>query len=132
MAHLISFKTAKFDVSKETPNPINPIAGQSVLSWLRDELATSQYQATGPDAEDWGWYLEVVGSGGTYLVGASADADASDPVVEWIIQVHKHRSSTEKLLGRNKMAPDDPLSVVIEQIVRSDTGIEDVSVEREP
>lgn len=132
MAHLISFKTAKFDVTKETPNPINPIAGQSVLSWLRDELANAQYQATGPDAEDWGWYLDVVGSGGTYMIGASADADASDPVVEWIIQVHKTRSPTEKLLGRNKMAPDDPLSTLIEQIVRSDTRIEDVSVEKEP
>jgi hypothetical protein len=76
--------------------------------------------------------LDVTGPGGTYLVGASADADASDPVAEWIIQVHKNRSPTEKLLGRNKMGPDDPLSTLIEQIVRSDTGIEDVSVEREP
>jgi hypothetical protein len=132
MAHLISFKTKRFDVSKESPNPVNPIAGQSVLSWLRDELVARQYQATGPDAEDWGWYLDVAGPGGTYLVGASADADGSGPVVEWIIQVHKSRSTTEKLLGRNKMMPDDALSALIERLVRSDTGIEDVSVEREP
>ena len=34
MAHIISFTTDRFDVSGERPNPINPIAGQSVLLWL--------------------------------------------------------------------------------------------------
>ena len=31
MPHLISFTTKNFDASKETPNPINPIAGETVL-----------------------------------------------------------------------------------------------------
>jgi len=39
MAHVVSFRTSKFDVRTETPNPINPIAGQGVLRWLRLELA---------------------------------------------------------------------------------------------
>jgi len=131
MAHIVSFRSSKFDVSAETPNPINPIAGQSVLTWLRAELAKAQYTATEPDTEDWGWYIDVKGNDGSYLVGASADADASTPDVEWVVQVHRHRSMSDKLFGRNKMAPDDPLAALIERIVPGDSQISDVSVERE-
>jgi hypothetical protein len=38
MAHLITFTSSQFDVSVETPNPINPIAGEGVLKWLREKL----------------------------------------------------------------------------------------------
>ena len=131
MAHIISFRSRKFDVTTETPNPTNPIAGQSVLRWLRAELATSPYTATEPDTEDWGWYMDVTGNDATYLVGASADADGSTPEVEWVIQVHKHRSMKDKLLGRNTMTVDDSLAALIERIIRADTQMSDVSVERE-
>ena len=131
MAHVVSFRSSKFDVSAETPNPINPIAGQSVLTWLRAELAKAQYTATEPDTEDWGWYIDVTGNDGSYLVGASADADGSTPNVEWVIQVHKHRSFTDKVFGRNKMAADDSLAALIERIVRADPQISEVSVDRE-
>jgi hypothetical protein len=131
MAHIISFRTRKFDVTKETPNPTNPIAGQSVLRWLGAELATSHYTATEPDTEDWGWYIDVTGNDGSYLVGASADVDGATPDVEWVIQVHRHRSMKDKLLGRNKMAMDDALVALIERIVRAEPQISDVSVERE-
>lgn len=131
MAHVISFRTGKFDVTRETPNPINPIAGQSVLRWLRAELAKAQYMATEPDTEDWGWYIDVTGNDGSYLVGASADADGSTPEVEWVIQVHRHRSMKDKLLGRNTMAIDDALVALIERILRGDSQISEVSVDRE-
>jgi hypothetical protein len=131
MAHVSSFRTRKFDVTAETPNPINPIAGQSVLRWLRAELAKSQFSATEPDTEDWGWYMDVTGNDGSYLVGASADADGSTPDVEWVIQVHRHRSMKDKLLGRHTLAVDDPVVALIERIVRADPQISDVAVERE-
>jgi hypothetical protein len=131
MAHIVSFRTSKFDVSAETPNPINPIAGQSVLKWLRAELAKAHYTATEPDTEDWGWYMDVTGSDGSYLVGASADADGSTSDVEWVVQVHKHRSISDKLFGRNKMAEDDPLMAIIERVMSGDPQIADVSIERE-
>jgi hypothetical protein len=130
MAHVISFRTSKFDVTGEDPNPTNPIAGQSVLRWLGAELAKARYTATEPDTEDWGWYIDVTGEHASYLVGASADADGSTPDVEWVIQVHKHRSLKDKLLGRNTMTADDPLAAVIERIVRADPHISEVSVER--
>lgn len=131
MAHLISFTTARFDVSAERPNSINPIAGQSVLRWLRDELLRAQYRVTEPDTEDWGWYIEVESADASYLVGASADASDPTATVEWVVQVHKNRSMMDKVLGRNKMAADDPLFALIERIVRGDSSIEQVSVTRD-
>jgi hypothetical protein len=131
MAHVISFKTSKFDVSTETPNPKNPIAGQSVLKWLRKELAKANYESTEPDTEDWGCYIGVEGSDGSYLVGASADADGASPI-EWVIQVHRARSLKDKLFGTNKTAAGDPLAAEIERILQADTEILDLSVDREP
>ena len=129
-AHVVSFRTSRFDVRSETPNPINPIAGESVLNWLRSELAKADYAATEPGTEDWGWYVDVRGNGASYLVGASADAESATPDIEWIVQVHKHRSLKEKILGQNKMAVDDPLVLLIESIVRSDPQMFEVSIDR--
>ena len=128
MALLISFTTDRFDVSAEKPNPINPIAGQAVLLWLREELERAQYRVTEPDTEDWGWYICVERADASYLVGASADAAEPTPTVEWVVQVHKDRSMTDKVLGRNKMAADDPLFTLIEQVVRRDSRNQQVSV----
>jgi hypothetical protein len=130
MASLISFRTARFDISKEMPNPINPIAGEGVLNWLREELAKARYESTVPSTEDWGWYIDVVGSGASYLVGASGETEGSLPDRDWIVQVHKKRSLMDRILGRNKMASDDPLVAAIERIVRADNRIEHVTVER--
>src|ERR1051325_3168468 len=55
MAHVITFRSSRFDTAAETPNPINPIAGESVLSWLSEGLA-SAYEVTAPATEDWGGY----------------------------------------------------------------------------
>ena len=131
MAFVISFRTALFDVSKETPNPINPIAGESVLNWLRPALASAGYRSTEPDSEDWGWYMDVEGPGGAYLVGASGDADEATTDVEWVVQVHRARSMKDKLLGRNKLEPGDPLCKLIEQLVRADGAMELGSVDAE-
>jgi len=131
MAHLISFKTPRFDISREKPNDINPIAGQSVLLWLRDELAKAHYRVTEPDTEDWGWYIDVVGADASYLVGASADATDTSPAVEWIVQVHRNRSLKDKILGRNKMAADDPLFALVEKLVRADDTMVEVDVTRD-
>jgi hypothetical protein len=130
MAHTISFTTSRFDVSAEAPNRINPIAGQSVLLWLREELVRANYRVTEPDTEDWGWYMDVQDAGATYLVGASADAEGPPTAVEWIVQVHRHRSLTDRLFRRNRMADDDPLFARIERLVRADHTLRQVSVAR--
>jgi hypothetical protein len=130
MAHLITFRTAKFDIKKETPNPINPIAGESVLQWLRDKLKSQGYEADPPATEDWGWYMGVNGTGGLYLVGASAEADQPDPEIDWAIQIHRHRSFKDKITGANRMTEDDPLSALIESTLRAEAGINGIEVDR--
>ena len=127
----ISFRTSKFDVSKETPNPVNPIAGEGVLQWLRQELARSDWQATEPDHEDWGWYIDVIGHGSSYLVGASGEPETESPSMEWILQISKTRTLKEKLLGRNQMTPGDPLVALVERIIRAEREITQVEVSRE-
>jgi hypothetical protein len=131
MAHVISFTTDRFDVLGEKPNAINPIAGQSVLLWLREELSRAHYRVTEPDTEDWGWYIDVESAAACYLVGASGEAEDPPQTFAWVVQVHKSRSTMDKLRGRNRMAADDPLFALIERIVRGDSRIEQVSVARE-
>ena len=126
MAHIIEFKTAKFDPSQEPPNPTNPIAGQSVLAWLRQSALPS---ATAPDHEDWGWYIEVENEGVGYLVGSicyEPEEGATGPDRDWLIQIHKNRSVLDKLFGRNKLEADDPLVRKVVTALRSDAAILDI------
>jgi hypothetical protein len=113
MPHIITFKTSIFDLRKEPRNSINPIWGTSALVWLKTALAP-RVQLTDPEEEDWGWYSIATFEGRDYLVGANAFGEPSDPPpLEWLIQIHKQRSLKEKLLGRHRMTPDDPLSSLI-------------------
>lgn len=132
MAHVINFSSGNFDISGETPNPINPLAGESLLNWLRGKLSATNCETTKPATEDWGWYIDVKAFGSSYLVGASADAH--EPVVadvEWALQIHKHRSLMEKVRGKNKLAGDDPLSALIEKLLREEPGIRDVVIDKQ-
>jgi hypothetical protein len=129
MAHLITFTSSQFDVSAETANPINPIAGEGLLKWLRERLVSFHYEVTMPEPEDWGWYVYVNGRDGAYLLGASSDVDQPLPR-EWTIQIHRERSLADKLLGRNKLAENDALTTHIESIIRESGGAQDVHVER--
>ena len=53
------------------------------------------------------------------------------PAAEWIIQVHKHRSIKDTLLGKNKLADDDPLTALIENLIRTDPMSSEVAGGRE-
>jgi hypothetical protein len=132
MAHVVTFRSARFNIAGERPNPINPIAGESVLRWLHEKLRESQYETTEPEPEDWGWYIDVKGGGAAYLVGASGEADDDPPgLVAWTIQVHKHRSLKEKITGANKLTADDRLSALIERLVRQETDAVGIEVSRD-
>lgn len=130
-AHVITFRSDRFDAGGEPRNPINPIAGESVLRWLREPLRQSGYDATEPQPEDWGWFVGVSGPGGSYLVGASADAEADLGPVDWTLQIHKSRSLKERITGANRLAADDPLSDLIERLIRDGAAAVDVEVQRD-
>ena len=126
MPILIEFKTAKFDVSAEPPNRINPIRGHSILVWLRERVIP---HATEPDSEDWGWYSEVDFEGSNYLIGSichDSDEGSADSLRDWMIQIHKQRSIADKALGRNKIHTGDPLASAILAALRADPAFVDV------
>ena len=127
MARVIRFNTSKFDVSQERPNPINPIAGESLLLWLR-QRAKPEVALSEPDAEDWGWYSFVDWNGRQYLLGSCA-SDETDGEREWILQVVKQQSFKEKLLGREKMASDDECAQFFQKILEQEPAFKGLSID---
>jgi len=130
MARVVRFNTAKFDVSKERPNPINPIPGESLLLWLRDQ-ARPNVAVSEPDAEDWGWYSYVEWKGRKYMLGSSA-SDEEGGEREWILQIEKHRSVGEKILGRAKMDKDDECAEYFQRLLEGEASFKGLSVDPEP
>ena len=128
MPYLFSFSGTKFDISKESRNPISPIAGAGVLTWLRTALIDARYQVTQVAPEDFGWFVEVRRGGASYLVVASGDAQVADSEIAWTIQVHKNRSLSEKQLGNNDLTADDPLVGVVERTLRVADGIRNIEI----
>jgi hypothetical protein len=132
MAHVITFRSTRFDIQAETPNPINPIAGKAVLEWLRERLIKSRCETTEPGPEDWGWYMVANLGGASYLVGASGEGEGdSSNGVDWTIQIHKWRSLKEKITGAHKLSNTDTLSALVERIVREDEQAAGIEVARE-
>jgi hypothetical protein len=127
MARVIRFNTSKFDVSAERPNPINPIPGESLLLWLREQ-AKPHADISPPEAEDWGWYSFIDWKGRQYLLGSSAsDDDGSER--EWVLQIDKHRSLKEKFTGREKMAGDDECARFLHGLLVREPSFKGVSVD---
>ncbi len=129
MANLITFVTNRFDPAKETPNDINPIAGEAVLLWLRQRLTAEGYDITKPATEDWGWYVTASKGGATYMIGASGEPEEANPEVHWTIQFEKTRSLKDRLFGKNKLAADDALVRAVERLLRGEADFRDVSVD---
>jgi len=128
MARVLRFYTSAFDVAKERPNPINPIPGESLLLWLM-EHAKGCVEVSAPDAEDGGWYSSAEWKGRKYLLGASASDEDEKGQREWVLQIDKHRSVTEKLMGRAAMRPDDECAHYFEELIKREPAFREVSAD---
>jgi hypothetical protein len=82
-------------------------------------------------AEDWGWYCSVQWQGRVYMLGSSASEDAGEGR-EWILQIEKQRSLTEKLLGRERMTKDDACAEYFQRLLESEPSFTQLSVDPEP
>jgi len=131
VARVLRFYTAAFDVTKERPNPVNPIPGESLLLWLI-ERAKDAVEISAPASEDWGWYSYAEWKGRKYLLGASAGDQEEDGQREWILQIDKHRSVKEKLLGRAKMSQDDECAQYFQDLLEGEASFRCVSSDPEP
>ena len=129
MARVLRFNTALFDVSKERPNHINLIPGESLLLWLIEQSG-SELEISRPAPEDWGWYSYAVWNGRKYLLGACACGEAEDGQREWVLQIEKQRSLKEKLQGREKMANDDDCADYFQSLLARE--FPNVSVDPDP
>ena len=131
MSFVISFKTSKFDVSKEDENPNNPYAGQSLLAWLRQELG-EKVEISTPDTEDWGWYSDVKYNDRTYMIGASVmfeEGDDPTAELEWIFQIHKDRTLMEKLFGKEKMTATDDCYLLFKSTLEANPDFKSIELE---
>ena len=127
-AAVIRFTTALFDVSKERPNNINPISGESLLLWLAEKLK-GQVSLTSPEPEDWGWYISVEWNGRQYMLGSSASEEEANGTREWVLQVIKHRSLKERMLGKEKMSTEDQCVRALLEVLRSEPAFARVTLE---
>jgi hypothetical protein len=130
MHPVIHFQSRLFDIAKEPANPINPIPGASLLEWLRAKLPSDMAMSP-PAAEDWGWYADLRFAGRSYLVGSCAH-ESADGNHEWVLQIDKSRSLTEKLFGQAKLDTDDPCFSLIHRLILQEPAFTDISVERGP
>lgn len=129
MAIVVRFSTRIFDVGKERANEINPIHGESLLTWLA-QRAHGTVEVSPPAAEDWGWYSDVHWHGRAYLLGSSAsDEEAADGSREWTLQIDKHRSFGERLMGKQKMTPDDACAMYFIGLLRAEPAFVGVTME---
>jgi len=131
VARVLRFCTAAFDVTKERPNPINPIPGESLLLWLI-EKAKGSVEISAPETEDWGWYSYAEWKGRKYLLGASASDEETDGQREWVLQIDKQRSVKERLLGRANMSQDDECAQYFQSLLQREASFRDFSVDPEP
>lgn len=127
----ISFKSTKFDVSKERTNPINPIFGESLLKWFKSEIEPD-FDVTEPDAEDWGWYSYIDWKGRLYMLGASTyfeEGNVPKSELEWVLQIDKSRTFIEKLFGKEKISQTDECVLYLKSKLESEPKISSVSFE---
>ena len=126
-ATVIRFTTTLFDVTKEHPNEINPIYGESLLLWLAEKLK-DHVVVPEPQTEDWGWYIEIDWKGRRYMLGASA-SDEENGAREWVLQIVKHRSFKERLSGKEKLTELDECSAHIHRLLASEEAFSGVSID---
>ena len=125
MAVVVRFTRDLFDVARERENPINPIYGESLLLWLGERIGGA-HALTPPEAEDWGWYSMLDWQGRQYLIGSSA-SDEEGGQREWILQIEKMRSFSEKLLGRERMAPDDACAAYVQALLAAEPAFRGIA-----
>jgi hypothetical protein len=130
MSCVIRFRTGRFDPAQERPNPHNPIPGESLLAWLREALRP-RFDLPPPEPDDWGWYTSLDWQGRAYLLGASATEDEEEGGLrEWVLQIEKHRTWTERLLGRAAMGDDDPCARLLAALFEREPDFVEVRIER--
>jgi hypothetical protein len=126
----ISCKTARFNLSKVGEHFINPCCfGEDFADWLQIRLIERNVQVRQPYQEDWGWELPAIVGSDSYYLCMSGNADGSrenEDEGEWNIIIEKKRSIGQRLRGKGKIAANDKIAVMLEEILCVERTIRDV------
>ena len=129
----ILFDTDRFNLSVTKEHFINPCCfGEDLAAWLRSKLVEKSIPTIEPGQEDWGWYIESTLGDASYFIGigGAANESAANPNEgEWRIMVEKHRSVWDKLTGKHKTSPSDPIFAVIREILEHESDFRNVRYE---
>ncbi len=111
------FQTAGFQDSDVTRQQnVNEIEGHSLALWLSSQLKSACFNASDIWAEDHGWDFSLGHDSSKYLCACSLAGDEEkpdEPRREGHVTLNKSRSLMDKLMGRNKLEPGDPVAAAI-------------------
>jgi hypothetical protein len=124
----ILFRSGRFNLSKVGEHFINPCCfGEDLAAWLQPKLSAKNIETAKPYQEDWGWELPAKCGPRSYYLCISGNADGpGNDEGEWRIIVEKRRSILERLIGKGKIAGDDPLVGIVEEILSEEPSIQNV------
>ena len=129
----ILFKTNRFNLSKVGEHFINPCCfGEDLAAWLRIKLSERNVEASEHYQEDWGWELLTMQESDFYYLCISGNSDeltANKDDGEWSIIVEKRRSIGQRLRGAGKIAANDKMVIMIQEILRAEPAIREVHCE---
>lgn len=126
------FSTNRFNLSQPKEYFINECCyGDDLAEWLRAELLKLGIEATKPDQEDWGWYINLQHSANSYFIGigGNADDESSGNQGEWRLMIDKIRSLKEKLMGKNLMVENEEIVMILKRIVENEADMKLLRIE---
>src|SRR5215469_4162549 len=123
----ILFRTSRFNLSKVGEHFINPCCfGEDLAAWLRVKLVEKGVEARQSYQEDRGWELPTTHGSDSYYLCMSGNSDepsANQDEGEWRIIVEKKRSLGRRLRGKGKIAANDKMTQMIEEILCAEPTI---------
>jgi hypothetical protein len=98
MRNTVRVRSSAFNTTEPRAHFINPCCfGDDLGAWLKPRLEAKGFRVSGPDQEDWGWYLVCARDGREAFVNIGSVDDADG---EWLLGVEPYRSLADRLLGR--------------------------------
>lgn len=104
------------------------IGGQALAAWLSGALRAEGLGADEPWPEDHGWDFGIRSGDRTYLCVCSIEDDPSS-TREAHVSLALSRSTWDRLKGRNKFEPADPVAATIERLLTGSPDIAELSKE---
>ena len=124
-----SFKTAAFmDPPEKLAENVNGFAGCALAEWMSGEVGKRGIDASKSWAEDHGWDFSARHGGTRYLIACIIQED-DDGAREGGVVVHKARSMTDKLFGRNRMENDDAVVAAVRMALNAEPSVRELTME---